>query len=338
MDIVLTEDEALLAETADRLGADLGIHAVAELDDRVADPPVEALASAGLRGLRIPEAMGGAGGSGTHTALVAEAMGKHLVTAPFVGPVIAAEVLVRGGASPETLAAIAAGELELAIGCAPDLGSLDATSAAIAFDAASATGVVVLDGARVSVRGVGERVPFADLTRVVREIDDVELLTDPMVLSEPDRGVVDAFALIVVSADLLGVMQGALNLAVEHAKQREQFGVPIGSFQAVQQICAEQLVTIEGARDCLSYAAWALDECAPGDALIAAHTAKAYCAPAARRVVEAAIQVLGGIGMTWEHPAHLYLRRAIAGGCLFGGEDVQLDAIAHARLGVRGAR
>ena len=225
------------------------------------------------------------------------------------------------------------GSWQLSIVCGADLAALTAPPGALAVDAACAVGAVALEGRQLSVRRIGARVAFADLTRVVREVEDVELLLESMVLSEVDRAAVDALALVVVSADLLGVMRGALALAVEHAKQREQFGAPIGSFQAVQQLCAEQLVSIEGARDCVSYAAWAIDELPVDEALLAARVAKAYCSRAARTVVEAAIQVLGGIGMTWEHPAHLYLRRALAGGILFGDADTQLSMIADRRLG-----
>ena len=121
-----------------------------------------------------------------------------------------------------------------------------------------------------------------------------------------------ALALTALTADLVGTMQGALSLATRYAGQREQFGAPIGSFQAVAHLCAEQAVS-RGARSAMFYAAWCTDE-SPAEALDAARVAKAYAAEVARAVTEAAIQVHGGIGMTWECLAHLYLRRALLTG------------------------
>jgi hypothetical protein len=141
-----------------------------------------------------------------------------------------------------------------------------------------------------------------------------------------------AMALTAVAADLIGVMTGALDDAVSYAGERVQFGVKIGTFQAVQHILADSLVRLEGARSCLWHAAWAVDQLSPGEALLAARTAKAYASAAGRDVVEAAMQVLGGISITWEHVAHLRLRRTLLNRRLFGDESDQYQAIADMRL------
>lgn len=136
-----------------------------------------------------------------------------------------------------------------------------------------------------------------------------------------------ALGLALTSADLVGVMQGALDLAVDYAKDRNQYGQAIGSFQAVQHMLADACVVTEGARSVTLHAAWAVGALAPDDALAAAATAKAYCARAARDVCETSIQVHGGIGNTWDCLAHIYLRRALASSDAFGGVGPNLERV-----------
>jgi hypothetical protein len=120
-----------------------------------------------------------------------------------------------------------------------------------------------------------------------------------------------ALALTVTSADLVGASRGALALASEYAKVREQYGAAIGSYQAIGHLLAEALTLIEGSISVLRHAAWAVDELPADEAVRAAKIAKIYCARAARTVCETAIQVHGGIGNTWECLAHVYLRRVL---------------------------
>src|SRR5436190_833730 len=136
------------------------------------------------------------------------------------------------------------------------------------------------------------------------------------------------------SAELVGTMRGAVELARAYACERRQYGAPIGSFQAVQHLLADAFVAMEGSRSVALHAAWAVDALEPADALAAAATAKAYCARAARDVCETAIQVHGGIGNTWDCLAHVYLRRAIVSTDLFGGVGPNLARVlAHRGLG-----
>jgi alkylation response protein AidB-like acyl-CoA dehydrogenase len=128
-----------------------------------------------------------------------------------------------------------------------------------------------------------------------------------------------ALGLALSTADLVGTMRGAVTLATDYAKDRRQYGTPIGSFQAVQHLLADAHVAMEGSRSVALHAAWAVDALAPDDALAAAALAKAYAGRAARTVCETAIQVHGGIGNTWECLAHLHLRRALLSTDLFGG-------------------
>ena len=112
-------------------------------------------------------------------------------------------------------------------------------------------------------------------------------------------------------------MQWILEDAVEYAKTRQQFGKMIGSFQAVQHMCADMLLWTESARSAIYYAAWALDA-DPGDAARAVSIAKAYTSDASREVANRGVQVHGGIGFTWEHDLQLYYKRSKASEILFG--------------------
>jgi alkylation response protein AidB-like acyl-CoA dehydrogenase len=136
------------------------------------------------------------------------------------------------------------------------------------------------------------------------------------------------------SADLVGTMRGGTELATAYAKERRQYGAPIGSFQAVQHLLADAHVLAEGSRSVMVHAAWAVDALAPDEALAAAAGAKAYCARSARTVCETVIQVHGGIGNTWECMAHVYLRRALLSTDILGGVGASLDKVlAHHGIG-----
>ena len=177
----------------------------------------------------------------------------------------------------------------------------------------------------------------ADLTKVLLrattapEASAVEPAGTPLSSDQYNKWL--ALALTIVSADMVGAMRQGMLDVVEYAKQRIQYGVPIGSFQAVQHLCAEMLVAVEGADSTVKYAAWAVDELEPAEALLAARTAKAYTSKTARTVPETIMQVYGGIGQTWEHIAHFVNRRTLLDRELLGDDEVQLLAIADARLG-----
>ncbi len=142
-----------------------------------------------------------------------------------------------------------------------------------------------------------------------------------------------SLGLAITIADLVGTMEGALVTTCDYAKERQQYGVAIGSFQAVQHLLAEARVLLEGSISVSQYAAWAIDALPAEDALQAGAVAKAYCARAARIVCETAIQVHGGIGNTWECFVHVYLRRALLSTSVFGDEGHHLRALARERVG-----
>jgi alkylation response protein AidB-like acyl-CoA dehydrogenase len=180
-----------------------------------------------------------------------------------------------------------------------------------------------------------ERLDGIDLTRRIAEVrfDGAigHALGEPGTAADTVRDI-GLNAAMLLAAELVGVAQRTLDMAVRYASERVQFGRPIGGFQAVKHICADMLLDVEQARSASMYATWAA---ATGseDRPTAAAIAKAFCAEAAFRCALANIQVHGGIGFTYEHDAHLYYRRAKADELLFGSPSVHRDRIARA-LGI----
>ncbi len=132
--------------------------------------------------------------------------------------------------------------------------------------------------------------------------------------------------LIAYAADALGAATAVMNLAVEYAKVRRQFDQPIGSFQAVQHLCVDMYETVELARSGVLHALWAADAAQPAERHLAAVRAKAFAGQLAT-VGDTAIQVFGGIGYTWEHDAHLYLKRLLGWSAFLGGSDRYLQEV-----------
>jgi alkylation response protein AidB-like acyl-CoA dehydrogenase len=129
--------------------------------------------------------------------------------------------------------------------------------------------------------------------------------------------------------DGVGAAQRALELAVEYAQERVQFDKPIGSFQAVQHLCADMLRTVELGRAAAYYACWAIDEASPEEAHRAATLARAFAAEAFPQLGGTAIQVFGGIGFTWEHDIHLYYKRLLSQSVALGTANDYLDELAR---------
>jgi alkylation response protein AidB-like acyl-CoA dehydrogenase len=297
MDARLTEEQQALRASAARLAADLAPSAPGDLPARGAgEREWAALGELGLLGMRVPEASGGMALSGVEVVLAAEELGRRLVPLPFLGAAVAAtSLLVEAGAASGVLEALSSGRLRPG----PPLDAVDLTRELRPVDAAA------------------ESVDAGDLGGV---------------LSADAEGRVLALTLAALAADLVGVMQAALDLSVAHVAARVQFGVPVGTFQAVQHLAAEAQVSIEAARGLAWYAGWAVDVLDPHDALLAARTAKAYCSEHGREVTEAALQLHGGVAFTWEHMLHVLVRRGLLTRQTLGDEHAQLEAIGARRL------
>jgi hypothetical protein len=334
MDVRLSPEQRALRDSAAQVVDRLGPHAVGELDDpeRTAKLDV-AVAASGWRELRTATDDGTPWASGVEVALVAEELGRGLADAPYLGPTLAAELRRLAGAppaaSPETV--VLAPDLS-ALACRPEGTPAGSGVAVDAHRAASALVLVPAAGghtlAQVTLPGGAGGV---DLTRATVALDPaaavVPLPYGGSVITDEGEAQWTALGLALTSADLVGTMRGAVQLAVDYAKERRQYGTPIGSFQAVQHLLADAFVAVEGARSVALHAAWAIDALPAGDALVAAAVAKAYGARAARTVCETAIQVHGGIGNTWECLAHLYLRRAILSSDVLGGTGANLARV-----------
>jgi alkylation response protein AidB-like acyl-CoA dehydrogenase len=341
MDVRLSPEQEALRDAASRIVDRWGPRTVAQLGDTGrADELAAAVAAAGWRELRVAEGGGEPLASGVEVAIVAEELGRRLADVAFLGPTLAAELRRLAGAptatGPETVL-LDATLADLAVTAGGD-----APPDALAVDAQGSTAALLVmpDGpghrlARVPLSAAEVR---TDLTRPTARpgssaVVELEGATGGCLTAEDLRRWL-ALGLAVTCADLVGTMRGAIELAVDYASSRQQFGRSIGSFQAVQHLLAEAYVQMEGSVSVARHAAWATDALPADRALAAASVAKAYCARAARTVCETSIQVHGGIGNTWECLAHVHLRRALVSGELFGGAGASLRRVlAHQGIG-----
>jgi hypothetical protein len=338
MDVRLSPEQVALRDAAALVVDRLGVHGVAELDDTERATKLDAAVDAsGWRELRTATDDGTPWASAVEVALVAEELGRGLADAAFLGATLAAELRRRAGApgahGPETVALRA--DLEQLV--TTEGGSVPSDS--LALDAFIADAALVLvpgrDGCTIGTVALGPATRGVDLTRPVapaRPPGTVSALDGQTRLLSPGSVAAwQSLGLAVTSADLVGVMRGALALTTDYARERRQYGAAIGSFQAVQHLLADAFVAVEGSRSIALYAAWAVDALTAPEALAAASAAKAYCARAARSVCETAIQVHGGIGNTWECLAHVFLRRALLSSDVLGGVGPNLTRVLAAR-------
>jgi alkylation response protein AidB-like acyl-CoA dehydrogenase len=327
MDVRLSPEQQALRDSVAQVVDRLGPNAVGQLDDTErAGKLGAAVASSGWLELRGADEGSAPLASGVEAAIVAEELGRGLADTPFLGPTLAAELRRLTGAPDAT----AAETVLLAKGLGEPA---TAVEGAVAIDARGASSALLLaeaDGGFVLAEVGLEPVDApTDLTRpsavpsgLPTPVEGQErVLTDDALTSWTVLG------LALTSADLVGVMRGAVRLSTEYASARKQYGTAIGSFQAVQHLLADAFVAMEGSCSVALHAAWAVDALPPGDALAAGAVAKAYCARAARSVCETAIQVHGGIGNTWECLAHVFLRRALLSSDVLGGAGANLARV-----------
>ena len=332
MDTRDSPEQGELRRAARQLARELGPRTVADLDDATrAKRLAGAVRDAGWLELRGDAGDGHPLASGVEAAIVAEALGAAAADVAFSGPVLAADIARRAGLPPSEDAGIA---FDASL---TDLATVQASSLHVVDAGADESTAYVLaaDGrlARVAVDD-GDSVG-SDLTRIVRAIPpgtSAESLEASKQLGEDDLVAWTALGLALTSADLVGVMRGVLDVTVAYAAERKQYGVPVGSFQAVQHLLAEAHCLLEGSHSVALHASWAVDNLPAYEARAAGRVAKAYCARAARTVCETAVQVHGGIGNTWECMAHVYLRRALLSSQWFGDVGEQLRQIQRERL------
>jgi alkylation response protein AidB-like acyl-CoA dehydrogenase len=339
MDVRLSPEQVALRDSAAQVVRRLGPQAVGQLDDaeRVAKLDA-AVTAAGWRELRGADETGAPWASAVEVALVAEELGRGLADVAYLGPTLAAELRRLTGAAAPTEAETVAFDAGLRSLAGAVDGSVPAGT--VAVDAKGATAALVLEagpsGSRVGQVALPSGEVPVDLTRPSVPFPGPTQVAplEGRPLADADIARWTALGLALTCADLVGTMRGAVELAREYASSRKQYGVTIGSFQAVQHLMADAHVATEGSRSAALHAAWAVDALPPSEALAAAALAKAYCARAARPVCETAIQVHGGIGNTWECLAHVHLRRALLSSDVLGGADASLDRVlAHHGIG-----
>jgi len=342
MDIRDTPEQAELRRTARRLARELGPRTVADLGDRRRNEALaKAVRDAGWLELRRDGGDGDPLASGVEAAIIADALAEVVSDVPFAGPILASDLARRAGVRAIDGAAIAFSpdliDAAVASGSTTDTPIVAVDHAA---DGPVAAYVLVPDGdgyrlAAVEADGVRGG---ADLTRAIRFIPPgVPVRPVPGQSRRLTRDDLDAWAalgLALTSADIVGLMRGVLDVSVAYAQERKQYGVSIGSFQAVQHLLAESRCLIEGAFSAALYPAWAVDHLGPAEARAAGRVAKAYCARAARTVCETAVQVHGGMGNTWDCIVHVHLRRALLSSQWFGDDGEQLRQLERTRLGV----
>ncbi len=330
MRFALSEDQRFLQRTtADFCARELADSSVRDACDDggvLRAAAWKKLAELGLVGLLIPEDRGGAGGSVTDACVVAEVLGRHLAPVPYVGTAIAAAALLRfAGGEDQALAELGRGEaFSVLLG-----GHLEepVAEATVAFDwTVGARGVVLTPGGIADVHELVDPTPIEDIDPL-HPLCRVEAVPASAAVGEGARRA-RAVAWTGTAALLTGLAEGALRQAVDYARHREQYGRPIGSFQAVQHLCADMLVDVETSRSITYGASWAVEDAPIGEAERLASAAKAYAGAAAIRTCENGIQVLGGIGVTHEHDAHLRLRTAHLHNAAFGNTDAPLLLLA----------
>lgn len=316
------------------------IRRLAEDERGFTDEQWSQISELGWPGLIVPEEYDGLGLGVVELVVIQEELGQALAPTPFFSDAAAALLLQAGGSEEqksELLGPLARGEQRGTVaiwdadgGWAPDHSelepegdSLSGTKIAVA-DAGTADWIVVAGsrGRHFLVRTGDDAVrieptPGIDPTRKLFAVhldgaEAHELPGDAEAVALAYHGIAAALA-----AESVGVAQRALEMAVEYANDRKQFGRPIGAYQAVSHRCAQMLLEIEGGRSLSYYAGWAYDH-EPDSAALAASMAKAYASEAGWRVTASSLQVHGGIGFTWEHDLHFFLKRAKANAHAFG--------------------
>ncbi|TFV55831.1 acyl-CoA dehydrogenase [Mycobacterium sp. PS03-16] len=371
---VFTEEQGQLRDAVRRFCADhvdeAAVRRIMEFD-----PPVDRALWArlggelGVLGLSVPEADGGVGGTLVDQAVAVEEFGAALVCGPLFGTVyLGVPALVAASAGPERdqlLGDLVEGSRTAAFAAAESAGAFTPDAVPVTAEGDRLTGTLprVVDGGSADVLlvaarrsdGVGLYAVDADGAGVTRTPLVTLDLTRPQaavtladapatLIAGPDEAPRVIEHALHVGAALLAVEQvGAaahlLDLAVDYAKSRVQFGRPIGSFQAVKHRLADMLVDAEHARSTAYHAVWALTD-GSDDAELCTAIAQAVCSAALSRIAADTIQVLGGIGFTWEHQAHLYFKRAVTNAALLGSAeehrarvaDLVLDTAAPERV------
>jgi alkylation response protein AidB-like acyl-CoA dehydrogenase len=320
MDFGFTDDQREIQRTArDLLGDRARIDRVREhAEAGTTDEALwKELSELGWPGIAVDEEHGGQGLGTIELSILCEELGRSLAPVPFLPSALAGTLIAQAGSASQRerwLPGLASGETVGALG-------VTAGGTAELVIGAPEAGVIVLvddgGGARVLAPSEADITSVAsiDSTRSTARVSASEDAGEPLegdVASGVDR------ALVAVSSELVGVCERALEMTLAYVKERKQFGVPVGAYQAVSHRCAQMLLDTEKARATTAFAAWAA-ESDPERLAEAAAMAKAAASDAGREVTASAIQAHGGIGFTWEADVHWFYKRAQLDAALLGG-------------------
>jgi alkylation response protein AidB-like acyl-CoA dehydrogenase len=296
-------------------------------------------AELGMAGLLVPEQLGGAGASAREAAVVMEEIGRAVAPVPFLSSAVLATVALLHAGDTETVKGLAAGSLTAALtiplSTAPDdpISGVSVEADALTGRVTSVAGVSEADVLVVPVAGpdglalhtVSRDAAGVDVSPVLtldmtRPLADVEFSSAASSRVGPGDAAVRAAlqtAAALLASEQLGITQWCFDTTLSYVKQRKQFGRAIGSYQAIKHRLADMWIEVNSTAAAARYAA---DTCArqDDDAEVGAAVAQAFCSGAAVHAAEECVQLHGGIGMTWEYPAHLYLKRAKADQLAFG--------------------
>jgi alkylation response protein AidB-like acyl-CoA dehydrogenase len=370
MTFAFTDEQNELRSTAARFleekSSSEKVRELMETDNGFEEAMWKQIADLGWLGMAIPEEYGGVGFGAVETMVLMEEMGKRLFCAPFFSAItLGSNAILNAGTEDqkkELLPGISEGTTRAALAFVEPNGKwelegieLEATesggnwtlngSKSYVVDGHTANLLIVAakTGADVSLftvdpdaEGVTRTaLQTLDMTRKQAKIDFNN--TPAKLLGEKGKGA-DALtrtldqAAALLSAEMVGGAQACLDASTTYAKERYQFGRPIGSFQAIKHKCANMLMEVEMSRSAAYYASWAAAE-DPEELSLAASLAKAYCSDAFFHAAAENIQIHGGIGFTWEHDAHLYFRRAKSSEIYLGDATYHRELVAQ-KLGV----
>jgi alkylation response protein AidB-like acyl-CoA dehydrogenase len=329
MDFGLSDDQRDIKRTArDLLGERSRPERVRELAEagRSDEQLWQELSDLGWPGIAVGEEFGGQGLGSIELTILCEELGRSLAAVPFLPTVMAATMIEQAGSREQRerwLPGLARGEASGALAAGDDsgaelvIGGAEADVIVLVHEDAPAR---LLTPAECEVSAIASIDTTRSAARVSAPPDAGEDL-DGDVAGGLDRG------LVAVSAELVGVCDRALEMTVAYVKERHQFGVPVGAYQAVSHRCAQMLLETEKARSTTAFAAWTADA-DPERLAEAAAMAKAAAADAGREVTASAIQAHGGIGFTWEADVHWLYKRAQLDAALMGGASRQRARLA----------
>jgi alkylation response protein AidB-like acyl-CoA dehydrogenase len=335
-----------------------------------ADVYKQLAAELGLTGIHIAENEGGAGFTFVELTIVLEEMGRSLLCAPYFSSICLAANAIANAGTPEQraalLPAIASGDLRAALAVTEPSGDWTLDGITLEANGGKLTGtktyvvdghtadllvVAAREGAKQGAKEGGgisfftvpaeskglTRTPLDTLDMTRKQAEIVFDNVDAAPMGESGQGAEAltktlAQAAVCLAAESVGGSEKTMDMAVQYAKDRYQFGRPIGSFQAIKHKCADMLLRLESAKSAAYYAAWAATE-DNEELAVAASLAKAYCTESYFTNSRENIQIHGGIGFTYEHDAHLYYRRAKSSELLFGDPTYHRELIAT-KLGI----